>query len=812
MWPSQRVPEDGYYVADGHDGGRLTGPRAGASTSGGVEAVLSLRSALGLASLVSAVSALAGGLLVAALLQPGPAGTSSAASSSTELFEELGPATLATARQTEHLFAELSVDEVRSVAAFAAEQLGCSSRFPESFGGCFLSGSEAVTLQLPSKEAALAYLDAGQAAPARMAQVIVVHAEKPPESGVRFYTVGPLTGQGGLEEGASVTHTGSVHFNRRPVDMADGSCDVVSHRVFREMKDILLSSFGDIFPTLSEAKDPKDGSIWIIYAPAGTSTVHKRVSRAQINYYNDPEQFQVSWMHPLPFNFVVVQDGLPQQWYAENLTYCGQSFRSLAGLLAADAAGSLARCSARPSTDYSWDTPGPDPGSAARDSHPQAPRRVLQTWQVLGRGAVRWGDWEFQATVRPGSGLAIHDVRWRGERILYELALSDAHAYYAAKSPEEQWYYSDKAFSLSQLSADLVLGLDCPVGATVLESSHWVFFALDGTVSSDPAQAQALRHACVYESDGLEGSSWRHAQLLNRRVTGRRTRMLVTRAVSTVGNYDYISEVHFGEDGSIHVRNEFAGFPETDKIGPFRDEEHGRRIGRETVGASSASPDFGNRVHHNVVAQLHSHFVVWKVDLDVLGQRNEFRILKSVVHSSGASGPEHKAQEEHRVEREDQSPLVASASSPGVWAIVNPEERNAVTGAPRGYAIMIQSAPAVQTLPPGHPFSVAGSFARRHLAVTKRKEEEPQAVHSLDHFAVTEPLLSVDNFLADGESLVGEDLVCWVSVGKEHFTRTEDVPLVSNFGVQFAIVPWNYHVENPAMELPMVVGPAPRKT
>ena len=53
------------------------------------------------------------------------------------------------------------------------------------------------------------------------------------------------------------------------------------------------------------------------------------------------------------------------------------------------------------------------------------------------------------------------------------------------------------------------------------------------------------------------------------------------------------------------------------------------------------------------------------------------------------------------------------------------------------------------------------------------------------------------NYL-DGEAILDEDLVAWVSAGKEHVTRQEDLPLVSNFGVAFSLVPWNFFATNPA--------------
>jgi len=713
----------------------------------------------------------------------------------------------------ECLWAELSAQEVRAVANFAAAELGCATSYKgagaTALQGCFLSGSEAVTLRLPAKSDALAHLDRGLPAPPRMAEVIVVHGEKPISEGVGIYTVGPLDGKSGLVKNAKITLTRSLHFNRRPVDLSDTSGDVVTTKVIRQLKNLLIESFGPIFAYIPEAFAPKDaGQLFVLYSPAVTSTLDRRISRVVFNWFKKPELFEINWMHPLPFTFDVIHEGRPDEWVAANIMYCGQMFATLPEIVAEADAGRLHRCSSGLDTAYAWDVAGPDPGTtAAADVAPPMHPRVPQTWRASSRGSVEWGDWQLLATVRPGSGLALYDVRWRGERLLYELAMSEAHAYYASARPEKQFHYSDKAFSLAQLSGNMVPGLDCPPGASFLEVATWMLPSGAAGITSDPASARPLRLACVYESNGWEGSLWRHAQLNSRKVAGRALTSLVVRSVSTVGNYDYISEVRLGEDGSIRVRNEFAGYPETDHTAPYRDPPaRGRRIGESLH--PSEPLDWGSRVRGDLVAQLHSHFCAWKVDLDILGERNEFRRVAATTLSGTGGTMTRKMQREFRVDHEDpDTPLVASAQAPGLWRVVNPEALNPSTGIPRGYAVMIESAPAVQTLPSDHPFSITGSFARRHLAVARHKDDEPHATHSLDHYPLDSPLLSVDRFLSDRESLVGEDLVCWIGVGKEHITRSEDVPLISNFGVQFALLPWNYHEENPAMQLSMIQSP-----
>eukprot|EP00746_Dinoflagellata_sp_MGD_P043249 gnl/MRDRNA2_/MRDRNA2_20508_c0_seq1.p1 gnl/MRDRNA2_/MRDRNA2_20508_c0~~gnl/MRDRNA2_/MRDRNA2_20508_c0_seq1.p1 ORF type:complete len:818 (+),score=140.74 gnl/MRDRNA2_/MRDRNA2_20508_c0_seq1:144-2456(+) len=743
---------------------------------------------------------------LAVTTQPSPV-ESSAAVQKPEMLENFQMLPELEMLPAEGLFKELSPKEVSTVARFAAEKLGCSTRY-ESLSKCFLSGCEAVSLKQPPKAAVLAHLDNGAAPPPRTAQVIVAHGEKSPEEGVGIYEVGPLDGIGGLKADASIKLIQSLHWNRRPLDFSDSSIGIPVDKTVNMLKDLLLNTFGPIWPQFADNYQPTTkGSLSAFASSNVFSSVSHRSSRVWFNWYKDINEFQVNWLHSIPFGFDVLHQGPLEEQRVENVSYCGQTFATPDLLLKAFEDQTLKLCKDVEQTDYSRDVPGPNPGTRPASLNPGAgPAAALptiqKTWQITPGGSVRWKDWEFVATLRPGTGLAIHDVRFRSERILYELALAEAQAFYSAPEPAKQFHYSDKAVSLLQLSGDMVEGLDCPKGASFIDASIWIYTWRNTSFTYDPGLAKGMKGACVFESDGFQGSGWRHTQLINRHVTGRALRQLVVRAVATVGNYDYITEVRFSEDGHVHVGEDFAGYPEVDR---FFHRAAARSLAFEDA------PDWGSvvqvRDRENLagdnVQNLHSHFALFKVDLDVLGTENEFHITTSEVSAEGALPK--KIQKTRRVDKEDsETTFVANPTKPGVWRILNPEKINARTGTPRGYAIMMGASPALQTLPKDHPFTLASSHAKRHLAVTQRKDEEPTGVHNLDAFSLPEPLYSVDKFLSDGESLVGEDLVCWVSLGKDHIARAEDQPLVSNFGVYFTILPWDYHEENAAMQLPMV--------
>jgi len=96
-------------------------------------------------------------------------------------------------------------------------------------------------------------------------------------------------------------------------------------------------------------------------------------------------------------------------------------------------------------------------------------------------------------------------------------------------------------------------------------------------------------------------------------------------------------------------------------------------------------------------------------------------------------------------------------------------------------------------------------YTKYHVAVTKYHDDEYRATNPYVQFDCATELKhqqDLDRFLSDGEQLLDEDLVAWISVGREHIVRQEDLPLVSNFGASFSLQPWNFFVQNVAASPP----------
>lgn len=90
--------------------------------------------------------------------------------------------------------------------------------------------------------------------------------------------------------------------------------------------------------------------------------------------------------------------------------------------------------------------------------------------------------------------------------------------------------------------------------------------------------------------------------------------------------------------------------------------------------------------------------------------------------------------------------------------------------------------------------------------MTRRKEEEPWSSSIYHQNDIWTPTVAFADFI-DNETLLGEDLVAWVTASFLHIPHAEDVPntvTVGN-GVGFLLRPYNFFDEDPSIFSPSSV-------
>jgi len=762
------------------------------------------------------------------------------------------------APSTKHwIFAELSAQEVRAVAAKAVTLLPgdvqTSMKGVYDASVDYISGTSAVELIAPPKKDARAFLEGDDDAvpPPRYAKVTVVRGSATPPD-VMEYKIGPIYGCNLGNCGSSslisvgddivpLTKPGKIPWAKRPVDFGDSSLTPLITVSLQDLAPMLYGKFGPVFEFGSDcvpdcpAHDKNAGSIVPFAFNDILSTSTNRISKMLFFWSREDGYADAIWLHPLPFSFHIDQKngGDSDTWQAYDFILCDQGpFNSTDALLEAYHNSpttfdcGLGDIKEEDGYRGAWDVPGAPLGSTgrAKAKNSMAARMVSspgQTfrWKSSYGGAtkasgrfVQWQDWSFFFTVRPSTGLAILDVNFKDKLIGHEMALSEAMAAYSGSVDNgDQVFYLDAGYSMSQLGGALVKGVDCPFDAEYPEdiASLHVFPDVNTKLlDSDVSHAIGAASTCIFEDDQAD-SLWRHTTLNTKKSDGVRNVNLVVRHVTTVGNYDYITEFRFGLDGSIKIGFNFAGFCETRWYDALKTPQEGPR----------PNGSLSEVVKSNLVAPLHSHFGVFKLDLDVLGSSNTFEVIEAKVgHIPDVKGsdkyPTKYLDTTHVLEEKvGQSTKIVNPTKPALWRFVNRNvsppgggNMNAESRAP-GYAIM-PGATVINTLPDYHPFVLSAAFSKYNLVVTKHHDNEPRCTSVYDLYGSAEPTVSIDDFI-DGESIEDTDIVAWVSVGKEHITRTEDVPLISSsFGVEVTLLPWNIFDGHPGMDIPKETTPS----
>lgn len=149
---------------------------------------------------------------------------------------------------------------------------------------------------------------------------------------------------------------------------------------------------------------------------------------------------------------------------------------------------------------------------------------------------------EFFISTSADTGVSLHDIRFNGDSVIYELGLQEALSHCAGDDPALGGLnFLDTVFLMSSTMFELVPGYDCPAYATFLSTN----FNRRESADSIPNSICIFEYAADYPLQ-------RH--IADYRVSVSRNTYLVVRSVSTVGNYDYMIEYLFYLQGSIEVK------------------------------------------------------------------------------------------------------------------------------------------------------------------------------------------------------------------------------------------------------------------
>jgi primary-amine oxidase len=393
---------------------------------------------------------------------------------------------------------------------------------------------------------------------------------------------------------------------------------------------------------------------------------------------------------------------------------------------------------------------------------------------------VNWHQWQFYLSLHPREGLVISDVRYndkgRLRPLAYRMSLSEVYVPYGIADPSWSWRnaFDVGEYNAGMLAQTLIANRDLPSSAVLLNA---VFPTDQGPTKDNPAGTVTIPAAIgLYERDS--GILWSRTDPTNYERDTRYGRELVATWNTWVGNYIYSFDWVFQLDGTIAVRTKLTGT--TLNRGSLQQNE-------------ASSPKVGQDQRGVVVeAPYHQHFLNFRLDLDVDGPANQAMEMEVVPitkpgfsHAFGTTSS-HLASEGFR----DVDPFKARH-----WHVESATNLNPF-GKPTGYAIE----PDELAFPygaPNDPGLQKGLFAKHQIWFTRYHPKELYASGNFPNQARKPD--GLPEYIKDQESLHGQDLVTWYTVGLTHLSRPEDYPVMPSDSIGFRIMPRGFFASNPAL-------------
>jgi primary-amine oxidase len=400
----------------------------------------------------------------------------------------------------------------------------------------------------------------------------------------------------------------------------------------------------------------------------------------------------------------------------------------------------------------------------------------------IDKGEVSWQNWRFRFRLDPRVGPVVSLVRFQDEdklrSVMYEGSLSEMYVPYM--DPAEGW--NSRAFL--DAGEFLLGGLIKPVGPDDCPVRAQYFSGFAPTDKGAPILKTQL--ACLFERTS-DNPAWRHFE--NNLISGRPSRELVLRTAAVVGNYDYLMDWIFQQDGTIRVAVGATGIVETKSVKEETADHH----------MDGGKPEYGTLVAPNLVAVNHDHFFSYRLDLDVDGTQNSFMIDRLVPQQITARTRKSIwAVESSIAKNEKDAILDIDLRKPGMWHFINPAVHGAV-GHPTGYEIM-PGMTAISNISPDDPAQKVGAFSEHQMWVTPYKPDELYAAGT--YVTSSKGLEGLPAWTKANRPIENTDIVGWYTVGFHHVVRLEDWPVMPMMWHDFLIRPVNFFDKNPVMTLP----------
>ncbi|XP_067238188.1 retina-specific copper amine oxidase [Chanodichthys erythropterus] len=664
------------------------------------------------------------------------------------------------------VFADLTAEEYKSVRDYmwAQKDLKISHSVTAKPSENFLF---LIDLSLPRKADVLRYLDANGQKPVREASVVLFCGEG---GYLKEYVVGPLPGPLRHRDVTQEKYnTTRLPFSARTVTIGEYvQLFTLLYQAFHKLEKPLRESFGYV-PKQNELL-PFEGM------PRGIKSDDRKT---WISFFRD---FSGMYIHPVGFEMLVNHESSnTSEWTIDRLLYNGQYFESIDTFITAYEGGKVKKIVHRDIKNYASLKPMEKPsGLGPQQYYPQGKRYSVKNNQVA------YMHWSFAFGLSSLTGMRVFDINFKGQRIAYELSVQEAMSVYGSVTPGMMLTkFLDTSIGIGRFAHELVRGVDCPYVATYIDTYRYI----------DTNVTQRFRNSiCVFEHDIGRPLRRHFSDFFHNGFGGMANSALVFRTITAIGNYDYIWDFIFYQSGSVEARVHATGYISSS----FKND---------------GNLKYGHQVQENVIGNIHTHFINFKVDLDILGVKNMFQTKDMIYEevplpwmtSEKAKIPQLV---EQQIRTEKEAAMLHGAKTPRYLHIASNQTNR--WGHQRSYRLQVVSF-AGDHLPESESVERSMSWARYKVAITKHKDEEQTSSSLYSQNYMWSPFVDFSKYIEDNETIDNEDLVAWVTAGFLHIPHAEDIPNTVSVGNGGGVIirPHNYFDEDPSINSPDGVYFAP---
>lgn len=613
-----------------------------------------------------------------------------------------------------------------------------------------------IDLSLPKKTDVLGYLDNDKPKPVREATAVVFHGT---QGLIREYLVGPLPNPTYHRDVTTERYKRELPINARTVTIGEYTLlfQFLSKEVYPKLGKLLKESF-DV--SNEKPLSPFEGM------PRGVQSGDRNT---WVSFFRD---LSGMYIHPVGFEVLVNHRSTnTSDWRIEKVLYNGKYFDTLEDLKQQYESGKVEKIIYKPLANYASLKPKSRPtGLSPQQYYAQGQRFSVKNNHVI------YHHWSFAFGMSALTGMKVFDIRFRGERIAYELSVQEAMSVYGSVTPGMiLTKFLDTSIGIGRFAHELVRGVDCPYEAAYIDTYRYIDIS---------APHQFKNSICIFELNTGRPLRRHFSDFFHNSYGGMVNSALVFRTITAIGNYDYVWDFIFYQSGSVEAKVHATGYISSSfKV--------------------AGSLKHGHQVAENTIGNIHTHFINFKVDLDVLGVNNVFQTKDMrYVNVSLPWKPERFAMVpqlvEEQLKTEQEAALRYGVKTPRYLHIAS--NRTNRWGHQRSYRLQVVSFTG-EHLPETEPEERSMSWARYKVAITKHKDSEQTSSSLYSQNDIWSPAVDFSKYIEDNESIENEDLVAWVTTGFLHIPHAEDIPNTVTVGNGGGVIlrPHNYFDEDPSI-------------